>query len=312
MFPESGNAAQEVYQVQSGDTLSAIARRHFGRNVYGKSGGLQKILSLNPTIKNSHRIKIHQEIVVFAPDLPEKNIERKINSLNALATDDEKKEFSTLGVEIGVFQSRIDSKDSSTNAKSTLGSSFNPTLGIRWEQNWADDFVSFLTLKGKSENFKTTSTAHSRVNGKVTTFGSDLGIRVFRTNNNDVNLFASIGFTQNPFVYAKTATELEVDAVTVPVVKISGSFLAKKSKTFSIAIKPEVIGIGGATHASYKVKNGFGFYNSILITQKTKSNQDYYAGLNLGFTKQNTSISTQSYSQIGITFGIPFTFEGID
>lgn len=58
-------ANQSVYEVQVGDTLSEICQKWYsGAKVYGKGGALQKIIALNPIIKNPNRIKVGQKIAL--------------------------------------------------------------------------------------------------------------------------------------------------------------------------------------------------------------------------------------------------------
>lgn len=56
--------AANEYTVQKGDTLSEIALRVFGRKVYGKNGGLKKLLALNPKLKRSSQLSIGDKVIV--------------------------------------------------------------------------------------------------------------------------------------------------------------------------------------------------------------------------------------------------------
>ena len=59
----AGSLAVEIYEVKQGDTLSQIVRKYFpGESVYGDKGKIKEVLSLNPEIKNSHRIYPKQKI----------------------------------------------------------------------------------------------------------------------------------------------------------------------------------------------------------------------------------------------------------
>jgi hypothetical protein len=51
-------------QVQKGESLSEISEREVGRPVYGKRGSLQKLLHLNPQVKNPNYIRVGQWIFV--------------------------------------------------------------------------------------------------------------------------------------------------------------------------------------------------------------------------------------------------------
>ena len=56
--------ATSYYQVRRGDSLSAIAMRSFEGKIYGPNGSLEKILKLNPSIKNPNLIYPNQVIQI--------------------------------------------------------------------------------------------------------------------------------------------------------------------------------------------------------------------------------------------------------
>lgn len=55
------------YTVQQGDTLSSILRKHFNGNIYGKRSRLERLLELNPNIKEADTIHLGQKILIPDP-----------------------------------------------------------------------------------------------------------------------------------------------------------------------------------------------------------------------------------------------------
>lgn len=62
--------ATQEYVVQKGDTLSEIALKVSGRKVYGKKGGLKKLLALNPMLKRSSLLAVGDIVIVSKNEEP--------------------------------------------------------------------------------------------------------------------------------------------------------------------------------------------------------------------------------------------------
>src|SRR5689334_17663417 len=57
-----------TYVVKEGDSLSTIAARTLQGRIYGKEGGIQKLVALNPEIENPNFILPGQEIRLAPED----------------------------------------------------------------------------------------------------------------------------------------------------------------------------------------------------------------------------------------------------
>jgi len=60
---QPGMATASTYIVKPGDTLSRIARREIGNPVWGPNGSLQKLIRLNPSIKNPNVIAVKSSLI---------------------------------------------------------------------------------------------------------------------------------------------------------------------------------------------------------------------------------------------------------
>ena len=324
------------YVVKRGDTLSGIAHRNFSGKVYGKYGSLNKLLGLNPNLTDPDLIYPGQmlnlskdELILGHTDAQKAKIEdsmepKKSGPQNGALSSDEKSrtfaqvednrqtasiaggdEYSSFQITAGLGQSRLDSTDSSTNAKSVLGSTFSPQIDAKWTQNWASGLRTFLGAGIKKESFQTTSSTHtlSGENPVLTNF--ELGAGLWNTPS--FNLDLSLGLESFSFVRATSSTQLTFDRVSTPVFGAELSYKFLQSRVFSLSALAAAKYLMGSSQSSYDVKSGYG-YDLGLILEHAGANRKtpFFGGLIFSSLNQNTSISTQNYKSAALVFGFRF------
>lgn len=323
------------YVVKQGDTLSTIAHRNFEGRVYGKNGSLNKLISLNPNLTNPDQIYPGQmlnlskdELILGHADASKVKIEdsmkQKSDPQNGALSPDEKSrtfaqfqdnrqtaseanadEYSSFQITAGLGQSRLDSTDSSTNAKSVLGSTFSPQIEAKWTQHWASGLRTFLGAGVKKESFQTTSSTHtlSGENPVLTNF--ELGAAVWSTPS--FNLDLSLGLESFSFFRATSSTQLTFDRVSTPVVGAEVSYKFLQSRVFSLSTVAAAKYLMGSSQSSYDVNSGYGYDLGLILEHAGEARKNpFFGGLVYSSINQNTSISTQNYKSAAVVFGFRF------
>lgn len=219
------------------------------------------------------------------------------------------KEFSRFVMAAVLGQSRLDARDSSTSAKSILGSNISPELSARWLQHWDSGFVSFLSGKIRRDSFETTSTTQkfSRPNPTLLDFAA--GMQVYKSEKMQMDL--SLGYEQTPFIRGVSATEFALDAVSIPKAQARVQIPLKESKTFLITTEFGAKYLAAVKESDYKVKSGYGYNIGIHIEHKREKNP-FFGGVQFSQNKQDSSIASQSYTNVGLVFGFIFDVLGND
>lgn len=323
------------YVIKRGDTLSGIAHRNFSGKVYGKNGSLNKLLGLNPNLTDPDLIYPGQmlnlskdEVILSHADASKVKIEdsmkQKSDPQNGALSPDEKSrtfaqfqdnqqtaseanadEYSSFQITAGIGQSRLDSTDSSTNAKSVLGSTFSPQVDAKWTQNWASGLRTFLGAGIKKESFQTTSSTHtlSGENPVLTNF--QIGAGLWSTPS--FNLDLSLGLESFSFVRATSSTQLTLDRVSTPVVGAEFSYKFLQSRVFSLSAVAAAKYLMGSSQSSYDVNSGYGYDLGLILEHAGENRKNpFFGGLVFSSVNQNTSISTQNYKSAALVFGFRF------
>jgi hypothetical protein len=242
MLAIAATAFAAEYVVKKHDVLSVIAHRAIHGRIWGHHGAIQKILALNPKIKNPDFIFPGQ--ILQLPNAETLTAREKNSPVRSIAEItpasspvDGFEEHSALSVAPTFGFSRISATDKTSGANSTLGSALNLGASVQWRQFWSETFQTALIFSGESQSYSTTSTQtldHSSfflgtvgVEGR---WGKDLAPQ----------FISHIEFIQSPFIRGESQTANTLDVVTIPAVGIGAEIPIYHSRIFLMSA--EVVG----------------------------------------------------------------------
>lgn len=301
-----------AYVVKNGDTLSSIAYKNISAKVYGKDGSINKILALNPQIKNPNRIFPGQyleleKVETFAVTENKDQEPREPAALETPIQENLQQEFSRFELAGVLGQSRLDAKDSTTSAKSVMSSRFSPEVSAKWTQHWDSGFISFLSGKVRRDSFETTASSQTLTKANPILLDFELGAQVFKLDKVHVDL--ALGYEQSPFARGVTATTFTVDTVSVPKIHASAQVKLKESNTFFVSTKIGAKYLAPVKESSFDVKSGYGYDLGIFIEHK-RSKNPFFGGVTFSQNQQDSSIAKQSYTNVGLMFGFKLDIMG--
>ncbi len=265
-----------AYIVKKGESFSKIIGRNLPGLVYGRNGNFDKILKLNPQIKNPHLIIPGTEInlgdagaVVSDVSVAEEKEVRNVASPDFAPVP----ESSPTSFEFNPYFvfSNLSVRDRSSGAKAELASELYAGGRFSYIQGWSEEFQSYLQLNFAYVTFEqpTTSQVSLKDSNRFLT-GLSLGGKYHFKKNLRGYLHAD--YQKELFVRSIDTTTITVDGILVPSV---GSNLEYDFLNYNNLI----LGISGkfdyklASKAdSYRVNNGY-VYGAGLYLKEIKGIQ---------------------------------------
>lgn len=307
-----------TYIVKKGDTLSEIAHKNYSGSVYGKNGSLQKLLNLNPHIKDKNFIKIGKLInlgdfenerglaseqvnitVAEKPNVIPPVIESKIENKPQEKISNNKNYLSTVTIAPIVFFTRIDSTDIATNAKALLISNINYGVKFNWEQNWSDDTSTYQELKTAQLSFTDNLTSSTIIENKnVSVSGIGIGANFNRTNS--ISWGAKVNYGQEIYARGKSSSNSVIlDSVSVPAASIYARFKLANRGPFALSADLEAKSLLAAETSNYTTSTGTGYVGKLGFSQ---DKEKYKMGCDLFYKQQqqDSSIMQAIRKDIGL------------
>jgi hypothetical protein len=217
------------------------------------------------------------------------------------------KEFSHIELSAVLGQSRLDSKDSNSGGKSVLSSSFSPEVDALWEQHWPGGQETYLQGNFISENFKTTSLTSRLSGGATSSFGFEIGAKFLKTKTSSFGF--ALAYEQEAFVRAQSSSELAIDLISTPEIKLSFEKDFAQSRLFKFSSGLSVAYHAGATSDLYNTKDGYSYSAFVRLTHQNDQ-YPFSGGIRFSQTSQNTTITEQTHTTIGLELGMSHNFLG--
>jgi hypothetical protein len=312
----TGTALATVYVVKPDETLSEIAHSMIPGPVWGTRGSLAQVLKVNSNIKNPNLITIGQKIFLPENTVLQAQTELKAQerTLAEVSTPEsaasegksavpENSEHTNISLGFGLYQSKLSSTDLSSGGKSILGSAFSPELSVQWNQYWQSGLKTYILGSVRFENYSTTSQTQTVPEHQPTEVNAEIGARVLKLSDRG-ELGLSLSYAGEPFVRASSITTLALDAVSIPKANISLNYDFYRSVTLKLSAISEVSYLGPASTASYEVKSGVAYALGVRLTEERS--HPIFAELKYSEAFQNTSITNETYSSLGLNFGMSF------
>jgi hypothetical protein len=317
-----------VHLVKREETFSQIAEKYLGRPIYKTNGSLARLRKLNPQVTDPDHIYPGQEIfiemgtreVASAPEVPvvppvsEEQappphvptapvvpVAPMAPAAPTVLTTPTTSAQSDVILSLGTGYSRIDSTMNSSNA--VLLSRPSKTVGARWEQHWTQIWHSHLRWSASTISFNETAQAQALTGGSQTLTQTAFGVRARMA----PGLWSTLelGMREDIFApsYSPGTANLETRAIPTMRLLLSKDLVEVQSLKLI-----GVLGVGylsGVSAGDYDVKPGHEFVGQIQVVQKLKNFSIFTSG-DYGQTRQDTSITKQKRTDIGLQLGISF------
>lgn len=310
-----------TYVIQKGDTLSEIAQKNFSGPIYGKNGSLQKILILNPTIKDKNKIK-YGKIIDLGPFDLQRNIantstEEKIelkpiteptskvespHSNEAKDRNDNapiEKLFSNLKIVPMVFFARIDSTDINTQAKAIIISNMSYGIKLNWEQNWSEDTSTFQEISSSQITFLENQSSSITIENKAVV-ANQLGLGANFRKSKEISWGAKLNYAQEVFPRGQsTASSIVLDSVSLPEAALYAKFKLAQRFPFQLTADLEAKSLLGGETTNYSINPGTGYLGRIGFEQD-KEKYKFGCGVYYSQQQQDTSVMKSNRKDVGL------------
>lgn len=301
----SGAIAAEriVHVVLPRETLSGIAHRSIPGPVYGKRGSLARIRSLNPQLEDADRIHAGQRI--FLPGIATRLPSEAAPSPAPPAAPSPAPPaaargvgpLSDLSVQLVTGYSRIDA--STSTGQATLLSQPSLGAGIEWRQHWSDVWTTRVRYGAGRLSFKNSDRGAL---GDPAQLVTETAFGVGRAFSPSTIVNIELGAKDQlfaPSYVAGTAT-LETRPMTFARVSLEGNILRRSALSLDGEAAAGIL--FGASGSAYDVKNGSDASVELRLVQRMEA-FSFFAGLRYARTAQDTSLATQSQTDLQTRFG---------
>jgi hypothetical protein len=194
-------SAMNLYVVKSNDTLSQIAHKEIGGRVWGKRGALERLLAVNPLLRETKKIRVGlrvrlpivEDVFSRASRSPTSS-RREPSAKRAKALDEADSESLTsedpfsdsavLGFFVlpSVYTSQITGSQLSNSTTAVFASELSQRIGLGLEQDWGEGIITRLRWDLMSELWRVPLGYTSIIGSRQTRnrFGADADFSLFR------------------------------------------------------------------------------------------------------------------------------------
>jgi hypothetical protein len=308
------------------ETLSEIAQKELDGSVYNKKHGtLQKILALNPWIKNPHQIKPGQVLVMpknysVAKVKPTQSPARELASASeavaeavekcAPSVDEECKgseadcftPVSYLGATVGTEYFRIDATDRATGGTAAILSRMSPSVRAFWKLDWSKEWSSILAMRFRSDRISASDNNAKRIDqGDGKSWGFSASVE--RRWNDRARSRVNIGRQEYLFARAASAQAIVFD-------RVGTTYAGLEHEQTLVRVKAASAGIGAAGNfllpaegIGYKTDSGWNG-KGFAFVQHERESFSIRGDLFLETQRQNSSIAQQKTTTTGLAIGL--------
>lgn len=323
----AASAFAAIYVVKEKDTLSTIVQQTMHGRIYGKRGGLEKLVALNPKIKNPNLIFPGDDIILSGEDqklVDESQANRTLATADAPATTEPSKNLpaenqnkaldervstvdtlfkrgANLALTPYVSILSLEAEDRASGNASTVASKYDAGVTLSYVQDWSEKFHSQLNLKMGMVDFeKPTNSSRSLVDTQKFIFG--LGAETSHQLSEKLGLTFGIDYGKELFIRSVSTQSETVDAVNVPTLGTKLSYDFANLDPFHFGVSGTYKAMLPASADGYSVKFGNLYGLSLYFNQRMKGSESKFL-TELGFyqRRQDTSFSSQTESNIMAT-----------
>lgn len=314
------------YIVKHNDTLSEIASRTARGKIYGRGGSLQKLLVLNPQIKDADRIYAGQTIRLSrgANTLAQR---QKLKSYDTLGEDDlsnrspasdenvvasaivpaaELNGRLLLEVTPSFYYSRIDATELSNSSEGHLLSGLNARIDATLKYLWSERLASFASVGLARYNFSVpTNVALDGSRFMNTKLETGIRWQALPT----TALLVSLGAQDEIFYRSTSPSTVKIDSLMVPRLTVGVGQDIYTKGLFTLGTELQFSALAARTTDLYRVKAGQAYRGRLFVIRQPKSpGLSVATGMFYGQQFQNTDLLEMKRSDLGVDFALTWSF----
>lgn len=330
---------KHIYKVEQGETLGEILEHydHLHR-LWGAQGLVRKTWKMNDKIVKNEGDFIFPGVLIELPEelfsenapsvesrrapasepaplappvepqpdpapviLPKNSVDQKTPLL-----ENEKWAEGSLTLTPTFSYFRISSTDSAVGVSAGLVSTLSPGLDFKWNQKWSDTTQTFLS--GGLMMTKLQSDALNKSVGGQSNTLSHMEMGVEESISPRIKLAAYAGVSQELTLTSSSLTALQVDENFYPKLGAALSYQLLEKKHTALDLGAGAFILAPVATDTYDVKLGTGFELRIGLRQDLSASWHLLGGAGYLNETQNTSITTQSLSEIRFNFGFSYSY----
>ncbi|MGK5089365.1 hypothetical protein WDW86_17580, partial [Bdellovibrionota bacterium FG-2] len=243
-------------------------------------------------------VKQNDQVVAPAPAAPATNPAEPALPTQPTASD----QYSLISVTPILSFSRLDATDLSSGGTFSFLSGTNYGANFGWHPVFSENFAAEVSAGFLSTTYSIASTTKTLDPSSVVLghFSFEGKSKISKA----ISVGALAGERQSAFARGKSNTELALDSVALPELGlwVDGTFY--QGALFSSGMKLSARFKGPGSTDSYTINSGYLLGGEFWIAQDFKNHNAFRTGLFYEVTQQKTSITSQSYSEIGVFFSL--------
>lgn len=315
-FPPS-SAVAYTYRAKAGDTLSEVLYQHLGPPIYGAKGCL-RYTALKNKMSNVNTIFPGQEIEI--PSLEEwsqQNGERKVASGEEKKMEEKQPEIANISAppnppapaflphsEIEVLPSfsflQVEGLERSNSSRAVLISRLVSGADFSWSQLWSERVKTYALLGAKKITIESAS-SRTLLNGSQTYSKIEFGSKLRLLDHVEVGV--GVGAEEQVLYRAVSATEVQIDAVPMPVARGSLAYEFARARPLSAGVQVGASYYFPVNTVIYNTGHGASYDGKLFLTHETPAVR-LRTGFYYGINKQETSLLDFTRTDMGVELGM--------
>lgn len=319
-------------KIENEDTISQALDRHFPRRtwrLWGKNGAVAKVAALNPQVHDMNRLRPGMLIDIgpyanatMAEDesrapasFPEIEVAQletaeappASRSVSEVTND----RYGLLTVSPEFSFAKISSTDKSSGGSATYLSNLIPGLRVSWSQHWSNRVQTSLNLGIRSESYMTPpGYTLEKTSQTLGDFG--LGVRWIPFEGiSELAIDSSFNFRQELFARSASLSSVSLDAVMIPELAAGLRYRVLDMSPFAMTLHAQGFVLFPQSTSNYSIHSGSGAILGVRFSESLSKTVQLSGDLWYSSRSQDTSIATQSRTDVGLTFGVSFRFDAL-
>ena len=331
-------------KIEKEDTLSQALDNHFkirSWRLWGKNGAIARIAAMNPTIQDVNHLRPGMVIDIgdYGQELPSNPVAAPLppapaistrspssapdqpietpSSVRPVQTEGSKEPPATGEVYGNVWVaadssfSRIDAIDKGTGGTAIFLSNLTPGLRLSWGQHWSGRVQTSLDLGLRFESFNAPSGIQLN---NATHTNADLGLSAKWIPFDALPRLAiqsGLAVRTIYFVRSESVSATRLDSAIIPGLTLGLRYRALEVSAFSAVLYAQGTVLLPSSMPTYTIQTGSSAKLGMGLTQNLSRHYQITGDLWYHRMSQDSSIATQSFSDIGLTFGLNIRFDAV-
>lgn len=214
--------------------------------------------------------------------------------------------FSNYEVFSNVTSVTLDATDNQDGKKARLTSGSNIGVGARWFKKWSTDWESYVGFGLKKITFEEAS---NRKVENTSNYYSKLSLGINHLYKDNLKFMGEFSWDKRPYIYSKDTKTLLIDPVAVYKISSGATYAFRRFGPYQMGV--QVLGevLLPKKSDNFSLQMGYGATSTGFIRQDMKKGF-IKAEVFYDYTKQNSDISAQIYTEFGFSFSLNYPLGG--